>query len=65
MISTLSLVREAYHNATVENRYDFSQLSNQEIALDMIYCAADLEDVELADVEDAVAIVRKEFEKGN
>lgn len=54
------LVKEAYLNA-LENGYDLSILSNQEVAWDMCDCDSSLEVYEPSVVEIYVGMVRKDL----
>lgn len=62
MDDLISIVREAWRNATQENDYDFSEHTDRDVALDMLAYDAFLEYYEptVEDVEAAVKIVRAE-----
>ena len=44
--------------AAAENEYDFSDWSDEEVALDMMAYAADVEDMELSTVTESIRRVR-------
>ena len=52
------IVQDAYIVATIENGYDLDAMTSEEVACDMADGVADLEEVDVQEIEEAVKSYR-------